>query len=175
VNDQLIIGVGTPMTGLTYASEPPFQIDYEIALEAQRVKGSDFFVGLTFPVEESFASLIIGGWGGGLCGISSFDDFDASENETGTMLELENERWYDVLLRVRRGRIEAWLDGEKIITAETTGRKISTRFQISPCEPLGLATYDTVAAIRKLRWRPLPEESEGEKDGEDEPAPAGSP
>ena len=45
--------------------------------------GSDFFAVLLFLTSESHATLILGGWGGSLIGISSIDDFDASENETG--------------------------------------------------------------------------------------------
>src|SRR6218665_433223 len=54
---------------------------YEIKLEVQRTDGHDIFLGLTFPVgAKESASLILGGWGGSLCGISSVDDADASGN-----------------------------------------------------------------------------------------------
>ena len=46
------------------------KINYEVALDAMRVSGSDFFCGLTVPVNDSFCSLIVGGWGGGLGGVS---------------------------------------------------------------------------------------------------------
>ena len=35
------------------------KVDYEIELDAMKVNGSDFFVGLTFPYKESHASIIL--------------------------------------------------------------------------------------------------------------------
>ena len=63
--------------------------------------GSDFFCGLTFPYKETHATLILGGWGGSLIGISSLDDFDASENETGDAYIFEDNHWYDVRLKAQ--------------------------------------------------------------------------
>jgi 3-keto-disaccharide hydrolase len=151
---SLIIPSGQPMTGVRYAREFP-RSDYEIEMEAMRVEGSDFFCGLTFPVEDSHASLILGGWGGGVCGVSSFDGLDASENETTTYREFTKGKWYRVRLRVTEGSIEAWLDEERIVAVTTEGLRIDVRGDIRPCLPLGLATYRTKGAIRKLRWRPF--------------------
>jgi hypothetical protein len=148
----LIIPRGAPMAGIVWTREFPAD-DYEIALEAMRLDGRDFFCGLTFPVGGSAASLILGGWGGGLCGISSLDGLDASENETLHIQSFENGRWYAVRLRVAAGLIEAWLDGEQIVDLDTAGRKVHVRSEIAPCRPLGFASYDTVAALREIRWR----------------------
>lgn len=57
-------------------------MNYELSLEAMRVDGSDFFCGLTFPVGSNFCSFIVGGWGGGVVGLSSLNSEDASQNET---------------------------------------------------------------------------------------------
>ncbi|MBN2588491.1 MAG: hypothetical protein JXA96_01410 [Sedimentisphaerales bacterium] len=53
-----------------YWTGPLVTMSYEITLEAMRVEGSDFFCGLTFPVDENPCTLIPGGWGGTLCGLS---------------------------------------------------------------------------------------------------------
>jgi hypothetical protein len=37
------------------------------------MQGSDFFAALTFPVNDLFCTLINGGWGGMLVGLSSLD------------------------------------------------------------------------------------------------------
>src|SRR4030095_13557208 len=71
------------MTGVNWTSDIP-RMNYEISLEAMRVDGSDFFCGLTFPVGEDPCSLIVGGWGGGVVGLSSLDGEDAANNETTT-------------------------------------------------------------------------------------------
>ena len=77
----LVLNMGDPFTGINWTNDFP-KINFEVALDAMRVSGSDFFCGLTVPVRDSFCSLIVGGWGGSLLGISSLDHMDASENET---------------------------------------------------------------------------------------------
>ena len=72
--------------------------NFEISLDAKRVQGHDFFCGLTFPVGDSFASLIVGGWGGAVCGISSIDGNDASSNDTTTRRKFDNDKWYHIRL-----------------------------------------------------------------------------
>ena len=64
-NGLLILNMGGPFTGVGITN-PPFQSNYEIALDAMRVGGSDFFCGMTVPVGTNFCSLIVGGWGGGV-------------------------------------------------------------------------------------------------------------
>src|SRR4051812_15945724 len=89
----IVFEAGDPFTGLNWTDSVP-RINYEISLDAMRVGGSDFFCGLTIPVKDSCCSLIAGGWGGSLIGISSFDGADASENESTKFINFENGRWY---------------------------------------------------------------------------------
>ena len=107
-------------------------------------------------MEDSFCSLILGGWGGGVVGISSIDGQDASENETMQFMNFELGRWYRVKVRVTGTNIEAWLDDKKIIDVKTTGRKISMRYgEIELSKPFGLATYQTIGAFREIKMRPI--------------------
>jgi hypothetical protein len=103
----------------------------------------------------------VGGWGGGVCGVSSFNGRDASENETATYREFEKGKWYRIRLRVADDAIEAWIDDELIVEAEIAGRKVDIRPDIAPSKPLGLSTYRTKAAIRGLEWRKAPPAEEG--------------
>lgn len=150
---MIVFEAGDPFTGLNWTDSVP-RINYEISLDAMRVGGSDFFCGLTIPVKDSCCSLIAGGWGGSLIGISSFDGADASENESTKFMNFENGRWYRVRLRVTDQRIEGWIDNEKLINVVTTDKRISVRpGEIEMSQPFGLASWNTTAAFREIRMR----------------------
>jgi hypothetical protein len=151
---QVEIGFGSPMSGLRYLGEVP-TLDYEIRLEAKRISGNDFFCGITFPVRESHCSLIVGGWGGSVVGLSNIDGLDASENETTRYLALVSNRWYRIRIRVTTERIEAWLDDKQVVNQDIRQHKVSLRNEMLPTRPLGLATWQTAAAVRNLQIRPL--------------------
>jgi len=153
---QIKTEMGDGLSGITWTNGTLPRTDYEISLLAMKVEGSDFFCGLTFPVARSSCSLILGGWGGGIVGLSSLDGQDASENETTRSIGFDTGRWYRILLRVTAAKIEAWLDDKKIIDVVITGRKVSLRpGAIYLSEPLGVATYSTTAAIKDFKLRVL--------------------
>ncbi len=154
------LDVGSDMTGITWGAPLPFKTDYEITLEAMRVDGSDFFCGLTFPVGEKFCSLVLGGWGGTLCGLSNIDYYDAANNETTRIVSFENGKWYHVRLHVRPNRIQAWLEEEgedPLVDMDITDRKIDTRAEMDLCQPMGVATWQTSGAVRNFHMRKLPD------------------
>ena len=148
---QLILDRGNELTGVTWKDAKVLpKFNYEITLEAQRVEGSDFFCGLTFPIKDDPCSLILGGWGGTVCGISSLDFRDASENETTLFREFKNGQWYKIRLRVLEKRLTAWIDGKEIIDVDLTGKKIGIRSEVEPSKPLGFCSYSTKAALRNI-------------------------
>ncbi|MFM9060018.1 MAG: DUF1080 domain-containing protein [Planctomycetaceae bacterium] len=161
VDGVLRINAGATLSGVTWAGEFPRQ-GYELALEARRVEGDDFFCGLTFPVGDDACSLILGGWGGGVVGLSCLDGADASENATSQYHEFERGRWYDVVVRVSPQRIVCLLDGEMIIDEALAGRRISVRHEVALSKPLGIATYATTGEARNIRWRPLADRADAE-------------
>ena len=65
--------------------------------------------GCHLSYRKSHASFILGGWGGGIVGISSIDGRDASENETTDFRNFDNERWYKVRVRVDSYQIQCWM------------------------------------------------------------------
>ena len=146
---------GNDMTGVRWTG-PFVRTDYEITLEAMRVNGSDFFCALTFPVDANACSLVLGGWGGSICGISNIDYYDAANNQTTAFRTFENGQWYDVRVVVRPHRIKAWVDEEELVDVVIVGRNIDTRFEVDPCKPLGLATWQTHGAARNIWMRKLP-------------------
>ena len=154
-NGQIVLEAGRNLTGITWTGPELPATSYEIALEAMRVEGHDFFAGVTFPVGDSFCSLILGGWGGTVVGLSSINGVDASENETSQSVEFEQGRWYNIRIRVTPAKIEAWLDERQIIRQDLEGNKISIRIEVDPSRPLGVASWRTKSALRNLRLRRL--------------------
>jgi len=138
----IYLEMGSYATGITW-SGPVVRTDYEITLEGMRVDGSDFFCALTFPVGESPCTLVLGGWGGTLCGLSNLDYYDASENDTTTFYPFKNKTWYHVRLHVRPERIQAWIDGEDLVDVNIKDRKLDIRAEMDLCQPLGIATWVT--------------------------------
>lgn len=155
-NNQIIIGQGV-MTGITYTNTDLPKVDYEVSLQAQRVEGSDFFCALTFPVKEDVCTLVVGGWGGGLVGLSCIDGEDAANNETTTFMAFTNGLWYDIRMRVTSTNLQAWIDDERLVNLGTKDRKISIRWECEPCKPFGVATWSTTGAVRKIRVRRMNE------------------
>ena len=145
------------LSGITWMNGKDLpRMNYEISLEAMKLEGNDFFCGLTFPVGESAVTFVVGGWGGMVTGISCIDNSDASDNETSTAREYKPNRWYRIRVRVTPAKLEAWIDDEQVVDFETTGRRLDLRFgDISHSLPLGIAAYETRAALREIWLRRL--------------------
>ena len=152
---QLIISQGDSVSGCVYkkTKDLPLQ-NYEISLQAMRVSGSDFFCGLTFPIGDlkTCVTLVVGGWGGAVTGISNIDGMDASENSTATMQRYADNKWYKFKIRVTPKDIKVWLDDKEIINVEIEGRKLGVRpGPIESYLPLSFTTYQTTAAIKDVK------------------------
>ena len=118
--------------------------------------GNDFFCGLTFPVKDKHATLVLGGWGGALVGISSLDNLDASENETGDVYIFEDGDWYAIKLHVLSDRLKVWINGKEQINVSLENREVSMRpGEIEQSIPLGIATWITGSEIRNMWLRQL--------------------
>ncbi|MEM7474026.1 MAG: DUF1080 domain-containing protein [Planctomycetota bacterium] len=162
----LLLETGDPLNGINYTKGDFPKDNFEIYLEANRMDGSDFFVGLTFPVGESHCSLIAGGWGGSLVGLSSVDDFDASENATTTSHDFENGRWYKVKLRVDEEFVRAWIDDEEFFRQERDGHEFSTRIEVDGSQPLGFCTFMSKVSVRDFKWKSIGKAAKEEKEQE---------
>lgn len=149
----IVVEAGTTLSGVTWTNGSSLpRTNYEISLEAMKLKGGDFFCGLTFPVGKSACTFVVGGWGGMVVGISSVDYADASDNETTQGMDFKDNRWYRIRVRVTDEKIEAWIDQEKMVDLETKGHRIMLRpGDIQKSLPLGIATYMTSAALRDIR------------------------
>ncbi len=151
---QILIEFGHMLTGITYQGDFP-QSDYEIQWEAMRIDGIDFFCGLTFPVGPTYCTLIAAGWAGAVVGLSSIDGLDASENESTTYMRFENGRWYHFRVRVTDDRIRVWIDDRSMIDQPLADRQIETRPEVDLSKPLGIAAWQSRAALRGIAYRRL--------------------
>jgi 3-keto-disaccharide hydrolase len=155
---EIIMEMGQPLTGITWKAGDKLPKDnYEITLQAMKRKGDDFFCGLTFPVRDSHASFIVGGWAGSVVGLSSINGLDASENETTQYKKLEKNKWYPVRVRVAGGKIQCWLGDEPMVDVELKDNRISTRIEVDPNKPLGVCCYNVEAALKDIKLRRLEE------------------
>jgi Domain of Unknown Function (DUF1080) len=154
---RIVVHAGASLSGVNWTGPALPTDNFEIEFDAVKLDGSDFFVGLTFPYKKDFASLILGGWGGSIVGLSSINGNDAANNEFASTKEFKKNQWYHVRLRATSSRIQAWIDesAEPILDVETTDRKISTRSDIDAAKPLGLSTYQTSAAYKNIVLRKL--------------------
>jgi hypothetical protein len=152
---ELRIHMGESLSGVKLVREPPATVNYEVSLEAKKIDGSDFFCGVTFPVKDSHCSLILGGWGGSLTGLSSLDDEDASQNETMDFIRFDPDIWFAIRVQVTDTHIRAWLDEEQIVDVDYSDKKVSIRFDIHESTPFGLTTFQTTSAMRNIQWRNL--------------------
>src|SRR5262245_21005480 len=151
---QILLEMGSDLTGITWTGEFP-TVNYEVSLEARRLAGNDFFRGMTFPVGKSPCSLIVGGWGGTVVGLSSIAGRDASENDTGQLMNFDVGRWYLIGLRVTDLKIEAWIDQKKVIDLATAHRSFSIRPEVELSRPFGIASWRTKAGLRDIKVKPI--------------------
>lgn len=146
--------IGAPMTGITFTTWESLGVPrehYIIEYEAMRAEGGDFFGSITFPVRDSGLTFIMGGWGGGLTGVSSIDGLDASENMTRGNFAFENNRWYRVRIELCDENLTITIDGRPFVNVNLKGRQTGLRYgEISKCLPLGFASYFTTARIRRI-------------------------
>jgi hypothetical protein len=148
--NEIILGMGDGCTGVTYIDDFPTR-NYRVTLDAKRVTGNDFFCGMTFPAGKDPCTLIVGGWGGSLVGLSSIDGHDASENETTARMNFETGRWYNITLEVREETIKAFIDDSLMVDFTIGGKKLSIRPEVGLSKPFGIASWSTTAALRNIR------------------------
>ncbi|MBB5040010.1 3-keto-disaccharide hydrolase [Prosthecobacter dejongeii] len=157
---QMVINQGESLSGVVYKKVEELPLtNYEITVQAKRLQGVDFFCGLTFPIGDvkKCATLVCGGWGGSVTGISSIDDLNAANNATGTYQRYEDDKWYTIRLRVTPENLSVWVDEKQVVDQDIKGRKVALREgPIDAYAPLSLTTYNTMAAIKSVRFKVIP-------------------
>jgi hypothetical protein len=152
---RIVLAAGDSMTGITTTRQDLPTTDYELTYEAMRTSGSDFFAAATFPVGKSYITLVNGGWGGYVTGLSSLNGMDASENETTSSFKYQEKTWYRFRVRVTGEAIRCWVGDKEVIAVNHKEKHVGTRVETRPNEPLGFATWKTAGALRNIEIRAL--------------------
>ena len=153
-NGAIVMEEGGKMTGVTWTGDV-LRNNYELSLEGMKLEGSDFFCTTTFPVGNDPCSLVVGGWGGGVVGLSNVDFHDASNNPTRKIMSFTEGQWYRVRIRVTDAAIEAWIDDEQVINQPRKDHRFGIRSEVDLCRQLGICTYSTKGAVRNIKVRSL--------------------
>ncbi len=161
--DELRLERGNPLTGITLERDDFPREDYELRWQAQRIDGSDFFAGVTFPVGKEYLTFICGGWGGGLVGLSSINGNDASENETASYMQFKNKKWYSFRVRVDATQVTVWIDDEQKIQVERGKKKFSLRAEVLKSRPLGYCGFQSDVLVKGWEYRTLADERKESK------------
>ncbi len=154
LGEWIKVGLGDPLTGARWSGEAPTE-NFELELEARRTEGFDFFCGLTFPVGESHVTFVLGGWGGGVVGISNIDGLDASENEQTYYQTFKNDEWQKIRVRVDPEQIQCWINDKISVEQPRKDHRFDLRYEMEVCRPIGMAAYMCKAEYRNMRIREL--------------------
>lgn len=146
--------MGSPLTGITRRDGVPSGA-YELRVVAARMLGNDFFCALTFPVGNDHLTVVLGGWGGTVCGFSNLDGLDANHNGSRALRSFETGRDYELVVRVDADSVTATVDGTPLARTDRTGVRIGLRNEMLPCVPLSVSAFSTEARVRSIAWRPL--------------------
>ena len=153
-NGEMRITMGAMISGICYAGEKPFpKENFEIEVEAKRTMGSDFFATITFPIGDSYASFVTGGWGGNLFGVSCVNDQDASENQYMTLQSVKSNQWYKVRVRVSKDRVQCFFNDKMLADIPREGNRFRTRMEVDLSQPMGITNYCCESVIRSIRYR----------------------
>jgi hypothetical protein len=160
VDGEIEVKIGRPIAGIHYTADGLPTSNYRVVVETQKTKGSDFFCCLTFPVDDTFCSLVVGGWGGTVVGLSSINGEDASSNGTNLLRNFDLYRWYQIEVEVTRESVRAFIDGEQVVDQPREGVEFSIRNDVRPSRPLGICAFETSTRIRRIGLLRLSEKAD---------------
>jgi len=154
-NGAVVLGAGKPWTAVVSTQELP-TLDYELELEARRVKGSEDFCDILFPVGSGYGRLLAGGDGGGRLAVSVKAPVAAEEGTVRAWHRFASNRWYRLRLRVSRARVEVQVDDQRLLSAPTASIGVElAKNGYEGLVPLGIFTWNTGSQVRNIRLRRL--------------------
>ena len=155
VDDAIVAEAGYPLAGIASTLKDLPNSGYTLSLEAQKIDGTDFFCCVSFPVKDQHCSLVLGGWGGTLCGISCINTEDASQNSKKWLKKFERGQWYAIEIKVTDDRIVCSVDDEVMVDLPLDGVELSLRSEVHSTTPIGICAFETKSAWRNIRLTTL--------------------
>jgi len=158
----ILLDTGNPATGIVCSRDVPTD-NYELRLEAMRVGGTEDLCGILFPIGASHCYLGVGGWAwaGGKIALDQVDGRTGNDNITTRPFPVQQNRWYQVRLRVTPAAVTVWVDGLRQIELPRQGHKFSAApGLLAPLKPLGIFTWRTRVACRNVLLRRVSPEAD---------------
>lgn len=155
VEGQQLMTAASVASVLLIPYDVPREYDFEV--EFTRQTGTDS-IALHFVSGRGQATFDVDGWGEHLAGIQNIDQQTMRENSTrNDNIRLENGRRYVAQVRVRRDRVEGYLDGQLLATYRGNGDDLSMLelWNIAGRRQLGVGAYDSTAIFHRIRVRPV--------------------
>ncbi|MCA9051905.1 MAG: serine/threonine protein kinase, partial [Planctomycetaceae bacterium] len=161
-NGNSIAVSSAPYAKLRLLSEVPREYDFDVTFT--RVAG-EHSIALIFADAGHQATFEIDAWQLHLAGIQqiSGQDLQQSENPTRiTELNLVNGRQYSAGLRIRRDRVDVWLDGQHLTTYFRDGTDLSPLpdWALSDSAAIGVGAYLSETVFHEIRLRPVSSDAE---------------
>jgi hypothetical protein len=77
-------------------------------------------------------------------------------------MSFESNRWYAMRLRLTDAKVEAWVDGEKVIDLARAGRNLTLPPNRQAAAPFGLEARSSTVALCNIRLRRVPGSAPGD-------------
>ena len=126
-------------------------VDDELSDEAMRRDGGDFFAAATFPVGMSFLTLVNGGWGGNVTGLSSLDGPTPRRTRPAGSSSTRTRPGTGSASGSPRRGIRWRIDAKEVVAVNDREQHVGTRIETRGNQPLGFATWETGGALRNDR------------------------
>lgn len=135
--------------------QPPTEYDFQVEFTRHSGEAS---IALIFVAGEGQAVFDIDAWNRHLAGIQLIDGQALNENpDAAEVLEIDNGTPHLATVRVRRDRVETWIDGRHLTTYRGNGSNLSVLglWDLSDPTAIGIGAWNSHTTFHRVRLRRL--------------------
>jgi serine/threonine protein kinase len=134
--------------------KPPEEYDLEVRFERT---GGGHSIAVIFAAPNGQATLEFDCWGQGLSGIQNIGGQSLQQQAEAGRLRLANGSPNTALVKVRRNRVEGYLDGKLVQAHDGDGSDLSLLpiWQLPNPRMIGLGAFQSAATFHSVRLRPV--------------------